>query len=290
MRGSTPEAGASSAHQDLQLSAFGLVFPSPLCTTTSQYTKDPSALLQATAPPWRQLLAGRWPTPSRVTSARLGQGWLRTRRAALPSPLELHLPSLLSQGDHQIPTRGRASQSSSTAPQLPVDTPGMCVHLQSPPSLPWDRRLPPGSCLGRGATLPTPQPAALTPAILSGALQGQHPPTRELCPGITASGATENSAGSWHCRPGQDAPSPCPARPCQHLGPKALTPGVPLSCQFLPNKITVCIWSAFLPKPQAWRGHSSARLPRAWKTPDWEHRPLPSGQSGGAAAWENSRR
>lgn len=36
--------------------------------------------------------------------------------------------------------------------------------------------------------------------------------------GLTASGATENSTGSWHCRPGQDAHAPGPA----------LTPPAPL--------------------------------------------------------------
>lgn len=66
--------------------------------------------------------------------------------------------------------------------------------------------------------------------------------------GLTASGATENSRGSWHCRPGQDAHSPCPA-----LTPPAPYPRrVPPSCQFLPSK-----------KPMRIRGAQKPLVPYA---------------------------
>lgn len=92
-----------------------------------------------------------------------------------------------------------------------------------------------GARPGRGVAFPA--PLIVLPAHQESQDQGRGRSTGDS---RTASGATENSTGPWHCRPGQGATPQALHFPRLHPSPRR----VPPSCQFLPSKKPVRIRGA----------------------------------------------
>lgn len=114
----------------------------------------------------------------------------------------------------KFPLRGVLPRAPPLQPSSQWTPPGTYVHLQSPPSLPWDRRLPPGPCLGREAGAShTPHTAACSPP-------SSHPLRGAAGPASSHQGAVPRNHGKWsnrnqcgvlalQARPGRPLPMPC---------------------------------------------------------------------------------